>query len=260
MNWTPRYALDLPTTEFPLFVTDSVDRSIINEVNQTLIPFEDSDANVNFIEGQEEEMTLAGVATHDVFDQRSDYSDGERGMAEWTQDLFAVTGTNPELIDRVTSSTQIPVYVTRAKVQLAYPRDDRINWTLSLTRGEGFDEGSIERGTVDVGGSIRLDGLSLDHPTSFQMIKDVKTDTTVIPQPVDQENIVIGKGTSRSFDLTFKTRDESIIDQIRSMNDFTSSYLLETSFPGFNREVVVDDFGIGRATEDPIEYELSLRQ
>ena len=265
----PRITLETPLGDtFPLWVVQDTERDVINEVDRTQIPYRQPEDNILFSQGQEQEDSLSGIVTADLFTRHSDgYSDGLVGAAEWTQDLFSLVGAQGDSLT-VTDhleGTSFRAYLNRFNIQLGYPRDGQINWDLQFVVGRGLTQyQGAERRAVGPTTNVELGGRTLPHPVTFSMSKSADTETTVIPDPDGtggpEENLVQESGTSRSFTLGFRDLRDDTLAELRDLRRFGETYTFTPPFPGGSYDVMVDQVGQSRDTETPVEYELEMIQ
>jgi len=264
---SPRFEITTPAGKtVPLWVTQKAGRDIINEVDKTSIPYREPEENIRSNMGQEEELALQGVATHDIFRQSDEYSDGEQGMAEWAQDVFALGGAQGQsltMTDRLVSR-DFDLYIKDFNFDMVWPRNQRIEWDMSLVRGRGLTPyNDKEPKTANPGQVATLDGITLDSPQSFSMRKSVDVDVNTLPDLSGdsgaERNFITETGTDRQFNFTFKSYRD-IEDQLRNLREFTANYEFQTPFPGAVYQVSVDDVSVNRGTDAPIEYEVTMTQ
>lgn len=268
LSFDPRFTIEDPNTNtYNLWVTQDTEKNVTNDLTQTQIPYQQPSNNINYVLGQEEEISLSGVTTYDVADQSNTYSDGELGLAEWAQDIFSITGAQGQshtITDNLDDES-FSGYVKRFNIQLGYPRSHRINWDIQLVRGQGLvPYQPTSSKTASPGQTATLDGYDLGSPVSFSMSKNVATDTTVIPDPSGdkgaEQNFVRETGVSFRFDISFKTRRNQLINDIRDMRELNKSYTLQTPFPGATYDVQIDDLSVNRDTENPADWDLTVVQ
>lgn len=265
----PRITLETPLGDtVPVWVTQDTERDVINEVDRSQIPYRQPRDNILFSRGQEEENSLSGIATPDLFTRHApDYSDGLVGAAEWTQDMFSLVGAQGESLtvnDHLSGETY-PGYLQRFNIQLGYPRDGQINWDLQFDVGQGLaPHTDTPRRAVAPDTTPSLNGRSLPSPVTFSMNKSCDTEVTLIPDPSGEagpeDNLVQETGTNRSFTLGFRDLRDDTLSTLRDFRRFNETYTFVPPFPGDSYEVMVDSIGQSRDTETPVEYELEMIQ
>jgi len=264
----PRIDITRGTETYPLWVTQDTDSDITNDISVTKIPYQPPEDNVRFPKGQQEQGSVAGIVTPDLFNGNDfGYSDGVEGMAEWVQDVFAITGAQGQpytITDRLRDETY-QGYIDWFNISLSYPRDSRVNWDLQLIVGDGIlPRSDVSRRTANPSDTASIGGVTIENPVSLQITKNVETDTTVVPDPTadggPEDNFVEESGVGRQFSLGTKDLSDTLLSSLRDMRELGETYTFETSFPGASYDISIEEISVNRDTETPVEYDIEMIQ
>jgi hypothetical protein len=263
-------ALTRNDTDIELLVPQTVSPSADNRQTRVEIPYQEPKDNVILITGQEESVSIEGLASPGLFDRddlaaTAAYSDGWRGIAEWCQDMFSLVGSAGMLVDEVLDET-LTCSIDTFEISLEYPVREVVSWSLSLTRGRAFYQPQAPRPVPegDLNQSADLDGLDLTHPVTYTLEKSASLSATVVPDPEGDgadQNVLIENGKSRSAVLDFKPADVAAVDTLRNKWDVDAeTFSFDSPFPGDSYEMQVAQVAPTAQVEKVPDTTLELTQ